>query len=108
MSLEQCVGRHPLAGISRPHAIAATTEFLAVGCFSDSGVVLLRTRTLETYGQVRLDAHRSRHGASTAACPVDDVLIASDRLFIAQAFSEFVLVADLATGSVIERLPLGG
>lgn len=94
--------------LTRPHGLAVGNGVLAVSCFSEAGVLLLDVRTLERRGQIVLDPQQSRPGISPRRCPAGAVAIAGDRLFIGQVFSESLVVADLTTQGVVERLPIGG
>ena len=42
------------------------------------------------------------------SCSAGDLAIAGGKLFVAQVFSEFVLVIDISTGKIIYKMPVGG
>jgi hypothetical protein len=94
--------------IRRPQKIFATASTVAIACFDNPGVVLVDPRSLVVRGHVLLDWQPERPGAQRSRCPANDVAIARDRIFVAQAFSDFLLVASSDGGSILDRLPLGG
>lgn len=108
MALAQYVTRYAFPQIVRPQQIAATLDFVAVASFGEGGVLILDRHSLQPRAQVRMDAGPSRPGMPDERYPAGDIAIASGRLFVAQVFSDFVLVVDCSTGNVIERLRLGG
>ncbi|WP_157369762.1 YncE family protein [Zavarzinella formosa] len=67
----------------------------------------LRETLLDAY-EVPADPKAGLPARKAHECAGGPLVSAADRLFVAQTFSEFVLVMDPATLRVVKRLPLGG
>jgi hypothetical protein len=108
MNATDYLRHYDIPEIRCPQKSAASASTVAIACFEDPGVVLLDPLSLTVRGQVLLDWQAARPGAAPSRCPADDVAIARERLFIAQTFSDFVVVTSCDTGEVLSRLPIGG
>jgi len=104
----QYLRHQDIPDVRRPERIVVSTASVGIACFDDPGVVLLDARSLEVRGRVLLDLQAERPGVPRSRCPAGDLAIAGERLFIAQTFSNVVVVADEETGQIVARLPVGG
>lgn len=93
MNLTEHLHHEDIPDIQRPERIIAGLSTVVVACFADPGVVLLDARSMAARGRIELDWQTEGAGASSR-CPAGDVAVTRDRLFLGQAFSNFVIVAD--------------
>lgn len=106
------VGGYPIQCISND-------DQLIISNFGGSCLLFYRLKdkkfsllSLDSYeaGNLALLAEKKKYGKSPVIrkYPPGEIIIVGDKLFVAQIFSEFVLVIDLCSKEIIKRIPVGG
>lgn len=98
-------------GGERPQHILLHERQLFVGNWGTGSIAIVEpaTRTVASViGLDKYEKHRWREGRVIEPYPPGSMAVADGKLFVGQVFSEFVLVIDIETQTVVKRITVPG
>ncbi len=96
----------------RPQSLVLEKEVLFVGDLEGGTITLVDPGSRKVTGIVQLDRYERESAVSRqreiVQFPPGSMAVADGKLFVGQVFSDFLLVIDIKTQSIVRRIPISG